>query len=126
MKRLPNKKMILIHLESNAIRCAPNPLEVQHGDQVRFHCEEKDYEIFFNMDKSPFTKDKFGEKATQSTAPAVVTTDPGPHPNPSATFHYSVNLLVHGKVTHSVDPVIIVNPYPFTPKTRPRSKKRRG
>jgi hypothetical protein len=105
-------KMVLIYLDqNNQIQCAPSQLHVRNGDQVRFHCEEDDFSVDFKNGYTPFQFAHYQSTAGTPTSEAPVKANAGSSgPGvPSLFFPYTINVQNVG----SVDPQIIVDPYPL-------------
>jgi len=119
MSRSPHK-MLLIHIDESTsspiISCYPDPLHVRFKDTLRIHCEEKDYKVEFNKNGSPCGKNTFTGSAGVPTLKETVNKNP-----PSSVtllYLYKTTLYEGGSSIGSIDPVIIVDPYPRKRKKR--------
>jgi hypothetical protein len=113
MSRSPHK-MLLIHIDERAapptISCHPDPLHVRFKDTLRIHCEEKNYKVEFNKNGTPCNKNIFTGSAGVPTLPEMINKNPtGSVP---LLYLYKATLFEGGSTIGSIDPVIIVDPYP--------------
>jgi hypothetical protein len=101
---------ILIYPVGNGFGVQPDPFKVKLGHRVRFLCEEYDYDVNF-VEYSPFWDKHLEGEAGELTSYSRV--DKNPDLGNQLKCKYTVTLFDDGKKVGEIDPVIIVEHYPF-------------